>query len=242
MEKAVDKAKYFIDSNEHKADWTGRNKFKAYEGLYGLAVRDYKRAADNLSDCISTFESYELTDFATIVKFTVIACMIALPRSGIQKKVVNYGLIMQELNCEQRHHLKEYVLSFNECRYGDFLKILAVTEILLRFEPLTFPHYRQYVRDMKLKAYAQMLQSYSIVSLKRMAEIFGVTSDYIEEDIRKFTTAGKLMCRIDKVAGKIYTAHYADEAYDRSMAYQSSIKKGDLLLNRIKSLARVVET
>ncbi|XP_044729020.1 26S proteasome non-ATPase regulatory subunit 6-like [Chrysoperla carnea] len=241
MGKSVEKAKHFIDSAEHKADWTGRNKFKAYEGLYGLAVRDYKRASMNLTDCVSTFESYELTDFNKIVKFTVIASMIALPRCDIRKKIVNYGLIMQELNYPQCEHLKEFVLSFNECRYGDFLRILAVTELVLRFEPLTYPHYRQYIREMKLKAYAQMLQSYSIVSLKRMAEIFGVTSDYIENDVSTFTASGKLTCRIDKVAGKIITAN-AGIAYDRSLTYQNCIKRGDFLLNRIKRIARIIES
>lgn len=44
-------------------DWRSRNKLKAYEAIYCLAVRDYSRAADLFIDCVSTFESYELVDF-----------------------------------------------------------------------------------------------------------------------------------------------------------------------------------
>lgn len=44
-------------------DWRSRNKLKAYEAIYCLAVRDYSRSADLFIDCVSTFESYELVDF-----------------------------------------------------------------------------------------------------------------------------------------------------------------------------------
>lgn len=44
-------------------DWRSRNKLKAYEAIYCLAVRDYSKAADLFIDCVSTFESYELVDF-----------------------------------------------------------------------------------------------------------------------------------------------------------------------------------
>lgn len=47
-------------------DWRSRNKLKAYEAIYCLAVRDYSHAADLFIDCVSTFESYELVDFGKI--------------------------------------------------------------------------------------------------------------------------------------------------------------------------------
>lgn len=47
-------------------DWRSRNKLKAYEAIYCLAVRDYSRAADLFIDCVSTFESYELVDFGML--------------------------------------------------------------------------------------------------------------------------------------------------------------------------------
>lgn len=47
-------------------DWRSRNKLKAYEAIYCLAVRDYSKAADLFIDCVSTFESYELVDFGKL--------------------------------------------------------------------------------------------------------------------------------------------------------------------------------
>lgn len=48
-------------------DWRSRNKLKAYEAIYCLAVRDYNKSAELFIDCVSTFESYELVDFGMII-------------------------------------------------------------------------------------------------------------------------------------------------------------------------------
>ena len=38
-----------------------------------------------------------------------------------------------------------------------------------------FPHYKFYVREVKIKAYAQLLESYSSLTLGYMAQAVGVT-------------------------------------------------------------------
>ena len=51
-----------------------------YQGIYFLSIRDFKSAANNFLDSISTFTSYELMDYKTFVTYTVLASMIALER------------------------------------------------------------------------------------------------------------------------------------------------------------------
>jgi hypothetical protein len=41
-------------------------------------------------------------------------------------------------------------------------------------------HYRHYVREMRIRAYAQLLESYKSVTLASMADAFGVTVDFID--------------------------------------------------------------
>ena len=55
---------------------------------------------------------------------------------------------------------------------------------------------------MRIKAYTQLLESYSSLTLRYMAESFGVTEDFIDKELHRFIAAGRLHCKIDKVAGK----------------------------------------
>lgn len=48
---------------EEGGDWDRRNRLKVYEGVYCMAVRDFKKAANLFLDTISTFTSYELMDY-----------------------------------------------------------------------------------------------------------------------------------------------------------------------------------
>lgn len=81
-------------------DWSARNKLKAYEGVWSLAIRDFSRAAHLFVDVVPTFESYELADFGTIIRYTVLACMIALPRCDLKKKLMHHGVMAQALHSQ----------------------------------------------------------------------------------------------------------------------------------------------
>jgi 26S proteasome regulatory subunit N7 len=43
------------------------------------------------------------------------------------------------------------------------------------------PHYRYYVREMRIHAYSQLLESYRSLTLGYMAEAFGVGVDFIDQ-------------------------------------------------------------
>lgn len=98
------------------------------------------------------------------------------------------------------------------------------------------PHYRYYVREMRIKAYSQLLESYSSLTLDYMARSFGVTTDFIDMELHRFIAAGRLHCKIDKVSGIVET----NRPDNKNWQYQSTIKQGDILLNRIQKLSRVI--
>lgn len=68
-------------------DWDRRNRLKVYHGLYYLSIRDFKNAAENFLESISTFTSYELMDYKVFVTYTVLTSMIALRRTELREKV-----------------------------------------------------------------------------------------------------------------------------------------------------------
>jgi len=229
--KNIDKAKQLI---EEGGDWDRRNRLKVYQGTYCFAIRDFKTAANLFLDTISTFTSYELMDYPTFVKYTVYVCMIALPRNELRDKVVKGSEILEVLH--SKTDVKDYLFSLYECQYAEFFKKLAEVEYDLQHDRLFAPHSRFYVREMRILAYTQLLESYRSLSLQYMAASFGVTMEFIDKELARFIAAGRLHCRIDKVGGIVET----NRPDSKNSQYQATIKQGDILLNRIQKLSRVI--
>eukprot|EP00494_Astrolonche_serrata_P003817 UN03825 len=93
------------------------------------------------------------------------------------------------------------------------------------------------MREVRTVVYSQFLESYKSVTMEAMAASFGVTVDFIDQELSRFIAAGKLHCKIDKVAGVLET----NRPDARNAFYQSTIKQGDFLLNRIQKLSRVID-
>ena len=59
--------------------------------------------------------------------------------------------------------------------------IVADIEQKLRYDRYLHKHYRYYVREMRVLAYTQLLQSYQSLTLDYMAKAFGVTEAFIDQ-------------------------------------------------------------
>ncbi|KAA8542170.1 hypothetical protein F0562_023322 [Nyssa sinensis] len=93
------------------------------------------------------------------------------------------------------------------------------------------------MREIRNVVYSQFLESYKSVTIEAMAKAFGVTVDFIDLELSRFIAAGKLHCKIDKVAGVLET----NRPDAKNALYQATIKQGDFLLNRIQKLSRVID-
>lgn len=219
---------------EEGGDWDRRNRLKVYQGMYCIVVRDFKAAANFFLDTISTFTSYELMDYNTFVRYTVYISMIALPRNELRDKVVKGSEILEVLHTNP--DVKEYLFSLYNCQYADFFRHLALVEGNLRKDVFVNPHYRYYVREMRILAYSQLLESYRSLTVQYMAETFGVTIEFVDAELSRFIAAGRLHCKVDKVGGIVET----NRPDSKNCQYQATIKQGDLLLNRVHKLSRVI--
>lgn len=227
----LEKAKSLI---EEGGDWDRRNRLKVYEGIYSLMVRDFKKAANLFLDTISTFTSYELMDYTRFVGYTVLVCMIALPRNDLRTKVVKGSEIQEVLHSSE--DLRKYLLALYECQYHTFFQKLSWVEGELRHDRLLAPHYRFYVREMRILAYTQLLESYRSLTLQYMASAFGVSTEFVDRELSRYIAAGRLHCKIDKVGGIVET----NRPDSKNWQYQAVIKHGDILLNRVQKLSRVI--
>lgn len=232
VERNLDKAKTLVDEG---GDWDRRNRMKVYQGLRAMSIRDFKSAAELFLDTVATFTSYELMDYQTFVTYTVICCIVALERPKLREKVIRGSEILEILHGLPL--IKEYLFSLYECRYADFFRCLAtIEENLLSKDRYFAPHASYYVREMRIIAYNQLLQSYSSLTLKGMAQAFGCSDTFLDKELSRFIASGRLNCKIDKVRGIIETTR----PDSKNFLYQEVIKKGDLLLNRVQKLSRVI--
>jgi len=229
--KNLEKAQTLIDEG---GDWDRRNRLKVYRALYCMSIRDFKAAAQLFLDTVATFTSYELMDYQQFVTYTVLSCMLALPRIKLREKVVKGSEILEVLH--SLPNIRSFLFSLYECQYGDFFLALAGVEELMKSHRLLTQHYSYYVREMRIMAYAQLLESYRSLTLDYMASAFGVTKDFIDQELSRFIAAGRLHCKIDKVGGIVET----NRPDSKNWQYQTCIKQGDILLNRVQKLSRVI--
>jgi len=219
---------------EEGGDWDRRNRLKVYQGYYALTTRDFKTAAHNFLESISTFTSYELMTYQKLVEYTILTSIISLKRAELGTKVIKGSEILECLH--QLPILKKYLNSLYECQYGEFFTSLTEIEQILLSDRLLSRHCVYYIRQMRVMAYSQLLESYRSLTLQYMADAFSVSVNFIDNELSRFIAAGKLNCKIDKVGGIVETNRPDSKNYQ----YQAVIKQGDALLNRIQKLSRVI--
>jgi 26S proteasome regulatory subunit N7 len=234
VKKNIDRAKALIDTG---GDWDRRNRLKAYQGLYLLTIRSYNLAAPLLLDSLSTFTSYELCTYSSLVVYSVLAGSVALKRVDFKAKVVDAPEIKAILGDgedklaaltgaasagpgagdEEMQYVPEaastatsaavnlttlgsstsgqlevetsvdfsplasLVKSLYNGDYRSFFAALAaVEENFLSQDRYLWEHRGWFVREMRLRAYQQLLQSYRVVGLGSMAHDFGVSVDFLD--------------------------------------------------------------
>lgn len=232
VKKTVERASALVDSG---GDWDRRNRLKAYHGLHLLTVRSHAQAAPLLLDSLSTFTSYELCSYSSLVIYAILAGSVSLKRVDFKSKVVDapeikaiVGSSEDKLSAISGHTsagpaagdeemgdastttatpvptavnlttlggqqdvdevsidfdpLSKLVKSLYEGDYKNFFGALSEVDVsFLSQDRYLFEHRSWYVREMRLRGYQQLLQSYRVVGLQSMANDFGVTVDFLDK-------------------------------------------------------------
>ncbi|OLY78453.1 26S proteasome non-ATPase regulatory subunit 6 [Smittium mucronatum] len=235
--RQIQTAKELIDRG---GDWERRNRLKAYEFVWWTYQRDFQKAAQLFLECTSTFASVELMPFDDFIEMGCVVASLALERSMIKQKLIGNSEILRVTTSPVNpiaRHIGLLSTSLYDCKYSAFFESLAYVETnYLRSNRYLFKHSSFYTREMRVKAYAQLLQSYRSLTIKSMANSFGVSEEFIDKELSRFIIAGRLHCVIDKVGGIVET----NRPDKKNAQYQATIKQGDLLLNRIQKLSRVI--
>eukprot|EP00245_Coleochaete_scutata_P006944 TRINITY_DN217_c0_g1_i1.p1 TRINITY_DN217_c0_g1~~TRINITY_DN217_c0_g1_i1.p1 ORF type:complete len:387 (+),score=111.59 TRINITY_DN217_c0_g1_i1:127-1287(+) len=230
--KSIEKAKSLFAEG---GDWERKNRLKVYEGLYLMTTRQFKQAAELFLDSISTFTTYELFSYNTFVLYTVLVSIISLDRPSLSKKVVDAPEILTIIG--EIPHLADFLNSLYGCQYKKFFIAFAGLTDQIRTDRYLLPHFRYYMKEVRVIAYSQFLESYKSVTIQAMAKAFGVSIDFLDMELSRFIAMGRLNCKIDKVGGVLET----NRPDAKNALYQATIKQGDILLNRIQKLSKVID-
>lgn len=318
VKKNIDRAKALVESG---GDWDRRNRLKAYQGLHLLTTRSYNLAAPLLLDSLSTFTSYELCNYSSLVVYSVLAGSISLKRVDFKSKVVDAPEIkailgdgddklaalsgalssgpgagdeemddvvttsatpapaatavnLTTLGSSSVPMEAEIPIDFTPLarlvrslyigNYSDFfLALAAVEESFLSQDRYLYEHRGWFVREMRLRAYQQLLQSYRVVGLSNMAASFGISIDFLDKyalsqpppfslchlcavyanmnnhiksDLSKFIAADRIPCTIDRVNNIIET----NRPDDKNKQYTDVVKQGDGLITKLQKYGQAV--
>ncbi|BCR92653.1 proteasome regulatory particle lid subunit RPN7 [Aspergillus chevalieri] len=133
--------------------------------------------------------------------------------------------------------LANLVNSLYNGNYQSFFRALAAVEDnFLTKDRYLYEHRAWFVREMRLRAYQQLLQSYRVVGLKTMASDFGVTIDYLDRDLAKFIASDRIACTIDRVNGIIET----NRPDSKNKQYADVVKHGDALITKLQKYGQAV--
>lgn len=229
--KSVEECQKIVDEG---GDWERRNRLKVYEAVHLMSSREFKKAAELFLDSLATFTCLELIPYNTFVFYTVVASVVALDRVTLKKRVLHAPEILSVI--EQIPALADFMNSLYKCDYARFFQSFPVIVGQLQCDPYLKAHVKYFEREMCVVAYTQFLASYRSVTIESMARSFGVSTGFLDGELSKFISAGRIHAKIDKVGGVVET----NRPDAKNALYQDAIKRGDALLNRIQKLSRVI--
>jgi len=227
----MEKAKGLI---EQGGDWERKNQLSVYEAIYLIITRQFRDASKLLLDAIATFTTTELFSYTTFVLYTCLLALISVDRTRIQKDLLKSPEILAVL--DDIPHLRSLLTSLYKCEYASFFRALSAMTPRMDRSIYLAPHVKFYLRELRVVAYTQFLASYKAASLHAMAQAFGVSAQFMDDELFRFISAGRIHAKIDKVSSVIDT----NRPDRRNAMYTSLVKDGDALLNRLQKLSKVI--
>lgn len=224
---------------ERGGDWERRNRYKTYRGIHCLAIRNFKEAAELLVDSLATFTCTELISYSDLATYASITGLFSLQRTDLKQKIVDSPELLSLMaTTDALQTISDLTISLYASDYANYFPHLLETydKVLLPSKYLN-KHADYFVREMRRKVYAQLLDSYKTLSLKSMASAFGVSEDFLDNDLGKFIPNKQLNCVIDKVNGIVET----NRPDNKNSQYQLLIKQGDGLLTKLQKYGAVVK-
>lgn len=224
---------------EKGGDWERRNRHKTYQGVYLMATRKFAEASKLLIDSLATFTSTELCTYEQVAQYAIICGVLTLDRVDLKAQIVDLPEILAIYSSTQSlEPLISLTNSLYTCQYNCFFQyLLDSNDFCLKRNKYLRVHANYFMRELRCKAYAQLLESYKSLSLKSMARNFNVSEEFLDEDLCHFIPNDKINCTVNKVNGIIET----NRPDNKNSQYHLLIKQGDALLTKLQKYGVAVK-
>lgn len=216
-------------------DWERRNRLKVHNALSKLDARDFKSASPLLLDGMATFSCEEICPYRDFLAYAILCNTLYLPRRELKSRIID-GSEIRTLS-QDFPQVSKLVNSLYECNYKEYFYAIIDIEPFLIADRFLQPHAGFLLRELYVLGYKQFLDAYKSVTLKSMSSTFGVGTEFLDIQLGRFISAGRLAAKIDKVASVVET----NRPDQKNEQYKNMIREGDLLLNRIQKLSRVID-
>lgn len=117
-------------------------------------------------------------DYTTFVFYTVLIALVSVDRTQLKSKIITSPEILQVI--DNIPHLKSLVNSLYKCSYATFFQSLSAITPQLQTSRYLSSHFKYYLREIRVLAYSQFLQSYKAAALTNMAQSFGVSTTFLD--------------------------------------------------------------
>jgi len=222
------------DMVEKGGDWDRRNRMFVYQGVQFIRERNFKAASELFLKVAPSFTATEVIDFHHLILYTILTNILHKDRVSLKKEVVDSPEILGEI--ETMPSAKVMLHSLYECEYNKFFTSLVEIMKVIKADRFLSIHDKFLLHEYRFFAYDQFLRPYRSVTLETMSQEFGLSVEFLENDLCGFITEGKLKCAIDSVDGVVATRQYRQ----RDVEFQKVIKRGDNLINRLEKLSRTL--
>ena len=161
-----------------------------------------------------------------------------MERTDLKSKVIDSPELLSLISTTAAlQSISSLTISLYASDYASYFPYLLETyaNVLIPCKYLN-RHADFFVREMRRKVYAQLLESYKTLSLKSMASAFGVSVAFLDNDLGKFIPNKQLNCVIDRVNGIVET----NRPDNKNAQYHLLVKQGDGLLTKLQKYGAAV--
>jgi 26S proteasome regulatory subunit N7 len=205
-------------------DWDRRNKYKIYRAVYNLMRAEFSEAALLISEALPSFESSEVISCERAVVYLILSGLLTFGREEIRKRILESSEVIDG-GCVTGMELAS---SLYNCRYGSYMRGLHAFCSEVEGDVFIGGFVGHFCKEMKIRVYGQMLESYRSLSLPSMATTFGIEAEFLERDLSRFIVEGRLRCKIDRVSGVVETDGNIGNGAERVVC------KSSMLLRKIR--------
>lgn len=224
-----------IDTIETAKDWDAKNRLRCFKGLYLLSHRrNPMDAAPLLVDSMTTFQEDAFVPFSNLVKYSIVSALLAFDRPRLLKLQASPEFLMESINLK---HTANVLKSLCKCDYrGLFLELAEAEQKEWLSDWLLKRHALWITKEIRIRAYSQLLRSYRSLTLNFMAQAFGVSIEFIDLELSRFIAADRISATIDYTRGMVDTVN----RNVRNAEFVSLLKASDAVLSRLQKLRRVM--